>query len=209
MNIRKYIDCCRPEAGYDHLIQSYLKLSGISFLAVFIAEALDELESAPYAAYYVGAINEAVSPKFWDLLSVSGLMFLCISFVFIYLAKRISLLVIPARYLSLMTHILFLLAFDMGAIALGILFAQFIQAMDGAYLKAWESLLFSQADFLMLLALAVLNTLLWIAGESIYNRDHHRYSGILNWMIDSPNRYTWTACGLFTGFVAYLILSQQ
>lgn len=209
MNIRKVIDLIKPEAGYDPLRKKYLRLSGIAFVAVFIAEALDRLEPAPYAAYYVGAINEAVSPRFWDLLSVSGLMFLGISIPFIYVSKFISQFTIPANCLRYITHSFFLLAFDIGAIALGILIAQFIQFMDSPYLLAWESLLFSGANFFLLLELAVLNSLLWVAGESIYNRDSQHCSGLLAKLIDQPGLYGWSAYGVFAAGVVYLVVSQQ
>lgn len=86
MNLTLYLEFIKPSVGFSPLKHKYIMLSGMGAFAVLLAEGIDSLETAPYAAYYIGAVNSAISPRFWDLLSVISLLLLCISLPLSYLA---------------------------------------------------------------------------------------------------------------------------
>ncbi|MFZ2451034.1 MAG: hypothetical protein WAW36_10990 [Methylovulum miyakonense] len=180
--------------------------AGLGLFAVLIAEGLDNQEPAPYAAYYVGAINEAISPKFWDLLSDTSLLLLCLSLPAAYLSRRHQALLTPAKYLCRLNNRLFLLAFTLGATAWGILLAQIILRLaDGAYPAAWGNLFFDAPGFLVLVFLPLLNSLWWCAAQTVSQPD----SAALQWLFGQLGKYTWPAYGVFTGLVVFLVVNQQ
>ncbi|PPD48872.1 MAG: hypothetical protein CTY16_05235 [Methylobacter sp.] len=180
--------------------------AGLGLFAVLIAEGLDNQEPAPYAAYYVGAVNEAISPKFWDLLSDTSLLLLCLSLLVVYLSRHIPVLAKPAQYLCLVNNRLFLLAFTLGATAWGILLAQIILRLaDGAYPAAWSNLFFDAPGFLVLVFLPLLNSLWWCAAQTVSRPD----SAALQWLFEKLGKYTWPAYGVFTGLVVFLVVNQQ
>lgn len=180
--------------------------AGLGLFVVMIAEGLDNQEPEPYANYYVGAINEAISPEFWDLLGDIGLLLLCLSLLVVYLSRRIPVLDKPAQYLCLVNNRLFLLAFTLGATAWGILLAQIILRLaDGAYPAAWSSLFFDAPSFLVLVFLPLLNSLWWCAAQIVAKPD----SAALQWLFAKLGKYTWPAYGVFTGLVVFLVVNQQ
>ncbi len=180
--------------------------AGLGLFVVLIAEGLDNQEPAPYAAYYVGAVNEAISPKFWDLLSDTSLLLLCLSLPAAYLSRQHTALLTLAKYLCRLNNRLFLLAFTLGATAWGILLAQIIfRLADGVYPAAWGSLFFDAPGFLVLVLLLLLNSLWWCAAQAVSQPD----STALQWLFGQLGKYTWPAYGLFTGLVVFLVINQQ
>ncbi|MDD2724140.1 MAG: hypothetical protein PHH59_09000 [Methylovulum sp.] len=180
--------------------------AGLGLFVVLIAEGLDNQEPAPYAAYYVGAVNESISPKFWDLLSDTSLLLLCLSLPAAYLSRRHQALSTPAKYLCRINNRLFLLAFTLGATAWGILLAQIILRLaDGAYPAAWGNLFFDAPGFLILVFLPLLNSLWWCAAQTVAQPD----SAALQWLFDKLGKYTWPVYGVFTGLVVFLVVNQQ
>jgi len=183
-----------------------LGYAGLGLFVVIIAEGLDDQEPAPYAAYYVGAINEAISPKFWDLLSISSLLVLCLTLPTVYLSRQTPVWIRPATYLCRINYRLFLLAFTLGATAWGILVAQIILRLaDGVYPAAWGSLFFGGNGLVVLVMLPLLNALWWCAAQAVAQPD----SVLLQWLFRRLGKYTWPAYGLYTGLVVLLIVSQQ
>jgi hypothetical protein len=180
--------------------------AGLGFFFVFIAEGLDTQEPAPYAAYYVGAINEAISPKFWDLLSVTGLLLLCLSFPLAYVSKRQTNLATWANYVLLLNHRVLQLAFTLGTTAWGILLAQILLPLAvGTYPAAWGSLFFNVPGFLVLIGLPLLNCLSWCGAQLVLQTD----SAAMQWLLVKLGKYTWPVYGVFTAAVVLLVLNQQ
>ncbi len=180
--------------------------AGLGLFVVLIAEGLDNQEPAPYAAYYVGAINEAISPKFWDLLSDTSLLLLCLSLPAAYLSRQHRALLSSTNYLCRLNYRLFLLAFTLGATAWGILLAQIILRLaDGVYPAAWGSLFFDAPGFLVLILLPLLNSLWWCAAQTVAQPD----SAALQWLFGQLGKYTWLAYCLFTGLVVFLVVNRQ
>lgn len=183
-----------------------LSYAGLGLFAVIIAEGLDNQEPAPYAAYYVGAINEAISPKFWDLLSISSLLVLCLTLPVVWLSRQSDAWIKPANYLCRINCRLFLLTFTLGATAWGILAAQIILRLaDGAYPAAWSGLFLGGNALVVLLMLPLLNALWWCSAQALAQAD----SVLLQWLFRQLGKYTWPAYGLFTALVVLLIVSQQ
>ncbi|GAB6140726.1 hypothetical protein JCM14076_14550 [Methylosoma difficile] len=180
--------------------------AGLGLFVVLIAEGLDNQEPAPYAAYYVGAINEAISPKFWDLLSDTSLLLLCLSLPAAYLSQQHAALLTPAKYLCRLNNRLFLLAFTLGATAWGILLAQIILRLaDGAYPAAWGDLFFNAPAFLILIFLPSINSLWWCAAQAVAQPD----STALQWLFEKLGKYTWPAYAAFAGLMVFLVVNQQ
>lgn len=180
--------------------------AGLGLFVVLIAEGLDNQEPAPYAAYYVGAINEAISPKFWDLLGDTSLLLLCLSLPTAYLSRQHPALLAPAKYLCRLNNRLFLLAFTLGAMAWGILLAQIILRLaDGVYPSAWSVLFFDAPIFLVLVFLPLLNSLWWCAAHTVAQPD----SAALQWLFGKLGKYTWPAYGVFAALVVFLVVNQQ
>ncbi len=180
--------------------------AGLGLFVVLIAEGLDNQEPAPYAAYYVGAINEAISPKFWDLLSDTSLLLLCLSLPAAYLSRQHAALLTPAKYLCRLNNRLFLLAFTLGATAWGILLAQIILRLaDGAYPAAWGDLFFNAPAFLVLIFLPSLNSLWWCTAQAVAQPD----SDALQWLFEKLGKYTWPSYAAFAGLVVFLVVNQQ
>jgi hypothetical protein len=180
--------------------------AGLGLFIVLIAEGLDNQEPAPYAAYYVGAINEAISPKFWHLLSDTSLLLLCLSLPAAYLSRQHAALLTPAKYLCNFSNRLFVLTFTLGATAWGILLAQIILKLaDGAYPAAWGDLFFNAPAFLILIFLPTLNSLWWCAAQTMAQPD----SAQMQWLFEKLGKFTLPVYGVFTGLVVFLVVSQQ
>jgi hypothetical protein len=209
MNVNNFLELLKPAQGFMPLRDKYLMLSGVGIASVLIAEGIDSLETAPYAAYYVGAVNSAISPRFWDLMSVISLLMLCVTLFLIYLAQffpKLSGFELQARRLN--QSFLYLTA-DLGAVALGILFALLFHPQESAYLLDWQALLFSRSSVIALLLLGVLNSGLWLIGASLYNVNDSTYSGLISALFEQPLKIFLPSYLSLTGAVIYLMVSQQ
>ncbi len=209
MNIKYIIESAMPKAGLSHLLATYLNWAGVGFLRAFIAGGLDKRSEVLYAAYYTGAVNEAIGFKFWVLLIVIGILLFCGSLPIIYLAHHVDRFQQFATRLRRFTYMFFLVAFDEGGLMIGILLANFFHASDKTALLAAKSFLFSDVGFFSILLLAFLNSLLWLVGESVYNSQDRSYSGIVRLIMDKPLKYTLPAYLIFTGVALYLIIGRQ
>jgi hypothetical protein len=209
MNVKKYLDLIKPKTDLGDLAEQYLTWAGVSFICFFIADGFDHLAEASYAAYYTGAINEAVSTKFWVLLGVTGLLLFCMALPAVFLARRLPALVQVSHYLRRITQAFCLIAFKIGALIVGIWTAHWLHFSDKDHMLASKSLLIDDIGFFSILALGILNTLYWLIGEGIYNRDDRGYSGLVGLILDWPVKYSLPAYTVFTGTVMYLIASQQ
>lgn len=208
MNYKNWIASAVPKVGVSHLMEMYLTWSGVGFVGALIASALDHYSAVPYAAYFTGAVNDAVGYRFWVLLADIGLLFFCLSLPLLFLAQRVEVFGAVSDPLRRLTYTFFVVAFDEGALMIGILIANLLHASDKTDLLASKSFLFSDVGMLTILVLVVLNSLLWLMGESIFNREDKSFSGGVRLLIDSPLKYTAPGYCLFTGLAFYLIVSQ-
>lgn len=202
------IDLATPKIGLKHLWETYLIWSGVGFVSSFIAGALDRYSGVAYATYYTGAVNDAVGFNFWVLLAVIGLLLFSISLPVLYLSRQVQAFSPLADSLRRCTHTFFLVAFGEGALMIGILMANFLHASDKTALLASKSFLFSDVGLFVILALIVLNALLWLIGESIYNRDDKGYSGVVALLMQAPIKYALPVYTVCTGLVVQIIVSQ-
>ncbi len=201
-----------PEVGRKNLVCKYITWSGTSFFGVFVGKQLDNIAGG---SYYVEAINEAISPKFWNLVGVMGLFFCCISIPIFFLVNEFPTITVKFpmvssldKLLRYVTHTFCLVAFDIGALAIGILTAQFLEIINGAYMVVWQALLFGFLGVYLLFVLFLLNTILWVLGESIYNQHTKRYSGMFGVILELPVKYSVSIYFLCTGIIIYLISIQ-
>ena len=209
MNANNFLELLKPAQGFMPLRDKYLMLSGVGIASVLIAEIIDSLETAPYAAYYVGAVNSAISPRFWDLMSVISLLLLCLTLPLTYASRFISKIESTALYVRKLTQALFYLTSDLGAVALGILLVLLFVPQESEYLQAWQSLLFSRSSVVSLLLFAFLNSILWLIGASLYNTSNSNYSGIIATLFAQPATIVLPSYLSLAGAVIYLAVSQQ
>jgi len=209
MTIKKYFNLIKPQTGLDDLTEQYLTWAGVSFTCFFIADAFDHLAEAAYAAYYTGAINEAVGTKFWVLLGVTGLLLFCIALPAVYLARYFPVFVRISHYLRRAAQAFCLIAFKVGALIAGIWSAHFLHFSDKDHMLASKLLLSDDIGLFSILAFVITNTLYWLIGEGIYNRDDQRYSGLAGLVLGWPVKYSLPAYTVLTGAVMFLIASQQ
>ncbi|CAG0938773.1 hypothetical protein BROC_00388 [Candidatus Brocadiaceae bacterium] len=208
MNLNLYLELIKPSVGFAPLKQKYLMLSGMGVATVFIAHAIDSLETAPYAAYYVGAVNAAIHPRFWDLLSVISLLLLCVSLLLSYLAQRFSVLLSVAKRTRQLNQALLFLTADFGAIALGILSVLLFKSGDSDYLLAWKALLFNGMGLILIIWLALLNSALWLIGASLYDHEEN-YSGVIAKLLNTRPAVLLPSYAVILNAIVYLMLSQQ
>jgi hypothetical protein len=209
MNSNEFLNVIKPAQGFLPLRDKYLMLSGVGIASVLIAKGIDSLETAPYAAYYVGAVNSAISPRFWDLMGVISLLLLCLTLPLTYAARFISKIESTALYVRKLTQALFYLTSDLGAVALGILLVLLFIPQESEYLQAWQSLLFSRSSVFSLLLFAFLNSILWLIGASLYNSSNSSYSGIVATLFAQPTKIILPSYLSLAVAVIYLAVSQQ
>lgn len=209
MNTNHFLELVKPAQGFTPLRDKYLMLSGVGIASVLLAEGIDSLETAPYAAYYVGAVNSAISPRFWDLMSVISLLLFCLTLPLTYLAQFLPKMNAVALYARKLTQTLFYLTSDLGAVALGILLVLLLFPQESAYLQSWQSLLFSRSSVLSLLLLAILNSALWLIGSSLHNENNSACSGIVGTLFEQPLKIMLPSYLGLTIAVVYLMVSQQ
>lgn len=198
-----------PKAGISHFVDTYLTWFSVGFISSFVAGALDKYAGVVYASYYTGAVNEAVGYRFWVLLSVIGILLFCINVPIIFLGKWFNKgdgLIARCRQFA---YTFFVVGFDEGALMIGILTANWLNASDRSALLANKSFLFSDVGFFGIFVLMLLNSLLWLLGESLYNRDDKSYSGVVGQILSAPARYAVPAYFVLTGLIVYWVMSQS
>ncbi|OAI20082.1 MxaP protein [Methylomonas lenta] len=208
MNIKNLLQQIIPKSGLNHYAETYLTWCGVGLIGSFIATTLDSQADLAYAAYYTNAVNDAVGYNFWVLLAAIGLLLFCLCLPVLYLSRyfaQASMLANPLRRLS---YTFFLVAFDEGGLMIGILIANFLHTSDKMALLVDKSFLFSDVGLLPILALAFVNSFLWLLGEAIYNRDDRTYSGIVSLIMAAPIKYLAPAYLSSAGVMLYLIVSQ-
>lgn len=208
MNWKTLLRAMIPHAGLGHLLETYLTWSGVGIISSFIASTLDAYSDIPYAAYYTSALNDAVGFKFWILLSVIGVLLFCLSVPVLYLALRFPGLAGFSARMRRFTYTFFLVAFDEGALMIGILTANFVDTNERISLLASKSFLFSDVGFFTIVALLILDSLLWLVGEAIYSRNERGYSGVVELLVNAPLKYSVPGYFLVTGLVVQVIVSQ-
>lgn len=208
MNLTLYLEFIKPSVGFSPLWHKYLMLSGMGAVAVLLAEGIDSLETAPYAAYYFGAVNNAISPRFWDLLTVISLLLLCLSLPLSYFARVFPSLSHTAQQARRLTQTLIFLTTDLGAIALGILLVMLFQSGESEYLRAWKDLLFNGMGLILIIWLALLNSALWLIGASLYDTADN-YSGVIAKLLNTRILIMIPSYAVLLNAVVYLMLSQQ
>ncbi|MCK9607027.1 MAG: MxaP protein [Methylomonas sp.] len=208
MNLKTLFAQIIPKSGLNHFAETYLIWCGVGLIGSFIATTLDSQADLAYAAYYTNAVNDAVGYNFWVLLAAIGLLLFCFSLPVLYLSRyfaQASMLANPLRRLS---YTFFLVAFDEGGLMIGILFANLLHTSDKTALLADKSFLFSDVGLLPILALALVNSCLWLLGESIYHRDDRTYSGIVSLLMAAPIKYLAPAYLGMATLIIYLIVAQ-
>ncbi|WP_347986734.1 MxaP protein [Methylomonas sp. AM2-LC] len=208
MNTSNLIKNAIPQSGLGHWAETYLTWSGVGLIGSFIANILDKEANLSYAAFYTSAVNDAIGYNFWVLLSVIGVLLFLITLPMIYLSTFFPKILGVTDHARRLTYTFFLVAFDEGCLMIGILTANFLHTSERISLLATKSFLFSNVGFFSILVLAFINSLLWLLGESIYNRNDKAYSGIVNIILNSPVRYLAPLYLMVAGVALYLIIKQ-
>ncbi|MDD2761027.1 MAG: hypothetical protein PHH11_12135, partial [Methylomonas sp.] len=208
MNIKQLAQNAILKSGLSHYAETYLTWTGVGLIGSFVATTLDGQAELAYAAYYTNAVNDAVGYNFWILLAVIGLLLFCVSLPVIYLSQHLPQAKIVADQFRRLSYTFFLVAFDEGGLMIGILIANFLHTSDKMALLADKSFLFSDVGLLPILALAFVNSFLWLLGEAIYNRDDKSYSGVVALLMAAPIKYLAPGYLGIAGIMLYLIVSQ-
>ncbi len=198
-----------PTCGFGDLLGVYLNWTGVGFISAIIAERLDHFSGVSYATYYTSSLNSAIGVKFWGLISIIALLLFCLSLPVVYLTQYTNQFQTNCQRFRYFTYGFFLVAFDEGALILGILMANLIHENKRAELLTTKSFLFTDASMLNIAALIVANSILWLLGESLYNRQHKSYSGVVKLMISSPLKYSLPGYLLFTAVFVFLVINQS
>ncbi len=209
MNKQEIIKSLTPESGFSDLLSVYINWTGVGFITAIVAERLDHVSGITYAAYYTESLNSAIGVKFWALISIIGLLLLCLCIPFIYLSERQKKLQSSCDRFQFFSYGFFLVAFDEGALILGILIANLIYGNERAELLANQSFLFTEASILSVIALVTGNSILWLLGESLYNRQNKRYSGVIKMIISAPLKYSLPAYLIVTTVLVMLVFHQS
>ncbi|MBS4050495.1 MAG: MxaP protein [Methylomonas sp.] len=208
MNIKPILQQAIPKSGLNHYAETYLTWAGVGLVGSFVATTLDSQAELAYAAYYTNAVNDAVGYNFWILLAVIGLLLFGLSLPLIYLSLHVPQAKIVTDQFRRLSYTFFLVAFDEGGLMIGILIANWLHTSDKMALLADKSFLFSDVGLLPILALAFVNSFLWLLGEAIYNRDDKSYSGVVGLIMATPIKYLAPAYLSSAGIMLYLIVSQ-
>lgn len=209
MNKQRILEIISPKSGFSDLWGVYLNWSGVGFISVFIAEQLDNYSDVSYAAFFTNSVNAAIGFKFWLLITIIGLLLYCLCLPIVYIAQRTPQLLPISQRLRYFTYTFFLVAFDEGALMIGILFANLIHTSERAALITSKSFLFTEASFITIAALISANSVLWLLGESLYNSQDKSYSGLVRTAVKSPLKYSLPGYLLFTLLFVFLIINQS
>lgn len=208
MNIKELIQKIIPKSGPRHYAETYLTWAVVGLIGSFVATSLDGHAELAYAAYYTNAVNDAVGYNFWILLAVIGLLLFCLSLPVIYLSLHLPKAQFVANQLRRLCYTFFLVAFDEGGLMIGILIANFLHTSDKMALLADKSFLFSDVGLFSILVLALVNSFLWLLGESIYNREDKTYSGVVSFLMNMPFKYLAPSYLSVAGTMLYLAVKQ-
>lgn len=208
MNSKQLIKQLLPKSGPGHWLETFSTWAGVGFLGGLTAGCLDSWAGLTYAAYYTNAVNDAVGYNFWILLAAIGCLLLFLALPAVYLGRQFAGLLRIADPLRRFAYVFFLVAFDEGSLMIGILAANFMHASDRINLLASRSFLFSETGLWPILLLTLLNSVLWLLGEAIYNRDDQSCSGIVRQLLDLPLSYLAPGYLACAGIGLYLIVSQ-
>jgi len=208
MTKQNFFKAMTPASGFSDLLGVYLNWTGVGFVCAIIAERLDHFSGISYASYYTTSLNSAIGVKFWALISIIGLLLFCLSLPFIYLSQHFNRFKLSCQRFRYFSYGFFLVAFDEGALILGILLANLVHSNERAELLSYKSFLFTEATLFSVVALIIANSLLWLLGESLYNRQGKNYSGLVQLIINSPLKYTVPAYLLLTGGFIMLVINQ-
>lgn len=209
MTTQEFFKAITPESGFRDLLGVYLNWTGVGFVCAIIAERLDHFSGVSYASYYTTSLNSAIGVKFWALISIIGLLLFCLSLPFVYIAQQSTQLKTSSQRFRYFSYGFFLVAFDEGALILGILLANLIHTNERAELLTSKSFLFTEASLLSIVALVCANSLLWLLGESLYNRQTKNYSGVVNLIVTSPLKFSAPIYLLFMMAFSMLVINQS
>lgn len=209
MNRQPYLDKLLPETRLADLSDNYLTWSGAGFACFFVADALDHLEAASYAAYYTGAVNAAISPQFWLLLGVTSFLLLCLTLPVVYLSRQKPQLEDIGVRLRRTAQRFFRVAFAIGALLIGLMLANVLHANDRAELLASAPLWSGTLNPLAIAALFAVNSLFWLVGEALCNSSDTGYSGVVRLVLHSPLKYSLPVYAAVAGALLYFIVSRQ
>jgi len=201
-----FIDTLKAAFVYPELRGKFFAYLGLGFASALSAAALDLLAPAPYAAYYAGAVNAAISPRYWDLLVVIALLLLCLLLpLLVWRPRQAGLSAVAGVLLPTALHVI-AFAFALGAVSTGILLALLLSGQfDSPALLAWGELLFGSHPVIAWCLLLACNGLLGCAGQILAQPEHPLWRRLLA----VPGRYLWPAYGLFVALVLALLLGQQ
>lgn len=208
MNIKNLLQHAIPKSGLSHYAETYITWAGVGLIGAFVAATLDSKAELAYAAYYTNAVNDAVGYSFWILLAVIGLLLFSLSLPVIYLSLHVPQTQWLADQLRRLSYTFFLVAFDEGGLMIGILIANLLHTSDKMALLADKSFLFSDVGLLPIVGLAVVNSFLWLLGESIYNRDDKSYSGLVSLLMSAPLKFLAPGYLSAAGIMLYLVVNQ-
>lgn len=205
MKFSLFKDLIIPKAGVNHFFETFLTWSGVGFTATLLADLLDRFSNISYASYYTNAINDAVGYQFWVLLSEIALLLFCVSLPILSLSTLMNGLETLGRRVRRVIYTFFLVAFDEGALMIGILLANFVYTGDRIQMLVSKSFLFSDVGIFSILSLCLLNSILWLLGESIYNRDDHSVSGVVQLLMKTPIKYTIQGYLIVTVVIIFIV----
>jgi len=206
MHPDQFADTFKAAPVYAPLRGQFFAYAVLGFASVLCAEAFDSLEPAPYAAYYFGAVNTAISPRYWNLLVVLGLLLLCLLFPVRVLRPRLPSLAAVAGVLMPAARQIMAFAFALGSVSAGILLALLLSGrLDSPALQAWGELMFGGHPVIAWLLLLMANALLGLAGQILTQPEHPLWLRLLA----MPGRYVWPVYGLFAVLVLALLVGQQ
>ncbi|MGY6277888.1 MxaP protein [Methylomonas sp. MgM2] len=208
MNIKELTKQVIPKSGPGHYTETYITWAGVGLIGAFVAATLDSQAELAYAAYYTNAVNDAVGYNFWILLAVIGLLLFSLSLPVIYVSLHVPQAKWLADQLRRLSYTFFLVAFDEGGLMIGILIANWLHTSDKMALLADKSFLFSDVGLLPILALAFVNSFLWLLGESIYNRDDKSYSGLVSLLMSAPLKFLAPGYLSVAAIMLYLVVRQ-
>lgn len=198
-----------PKSGWRDLATVYANWSGVGFVSVLVADFLDNQSGVAYAAHYTDAVNAAIGVNFWLLISSIGLLLFCLLLPLLYVMRSYPAYRRVAEKLRFFSYMFFLVAFDEGALMIGILLATMSGMSGRADLIISKSFLFSNGSLFILPLLLLANSLLWWLGESMYNRTDRSYSGLVSFIFARPLKYTLPCYLLITVVFIALLLNQQ
>jgi len=209
MTKQAFFKAITPESGFNDLLAVYLNWAGVGFVCAIIAGRLDDFSGISYASYYTTSLNSAIGVKFWALISIIGLLLFCLCLPLVYLAERSTQFKTSCQRFRFFSYGFFLVAFDEGALILGILMANLVHNNERAELLTDKSFLFTEASLLSILALIMANSLLWLLGESLYNRQHKNYSGVVKLIVTSSLKYSIPVYLLLSIAFVMLVINQS